>query len=276
MLKAWRNVDRVRLDLIYRRLNIKVKRFLLQNFGTLFWSTDEKTRSVLPHATTFCGLQARRQFKKHDGPFHRWRVFWAAWFPRMSASTIEHLQLHQFCRWYAALSLFSIRDHSYFFTLVKLSCSRLSDSQGEMHAKCSRGGKKVKRNRCPGYTTASRLMNTKPLCLSHLEIDRWKLLWYISPFVNLFFIIIFQLIFPLQEYFFCTSPTPTPITFLMVHLTLRAELPNLLSDAKWSSGKRMNSSAAERVHGPSLSFIQWRIQGRGSRDLGLRLIFRPN
>ena len=24
----------------------------------------------------------------------------------------------------------------------------------------------------------------------------------------------------------------------------------------------MNSSAAERVHGPSLSFIQWRIQGR--------------
>ena len=32
---------------------------------------------------------------------------------------------------------------------------------------------------------------------------------------------------------------------------LRAELPNLLSDAKWSS-ERMNSSAAERVHGPSL------------------------
>ena len=48
----------------------------------------------------------------------------------------------------------------------------------------------------------------------------------------------------------------------MVHLTLRAELPNLLSDAKWSS-ERMNSSAAERVHGPSLSFIPWRIHGRG-------------
>ena len=48
----------------------------------------------------------------------------------------------------------------------------------------------------------------------------------------------------------------------MVHLILRAELPNLLSDAKWSS-ERMNSSAAERVHGPSLSFIPWRIHGRG-------------
>ena len=47
----------------------------------------------------------------------------------------------------------------------------------------------------------------------------------------------------------------------MVHLTLRAELPNLLNDAKWSS-ERMNSSAAERVRGPSLSFIQWRNQGR--------------
>ena len=141
---AWRNVDRVRLDLTYGRLNIKVKRFLLQNFRTLFWSTDEQTRCVLPHATTFCGLQARRQFNEHDGLFHRWRVFWAAWFQRMSASSIEHLQLHQFCRWYAALSLFSIRDYSYFFTLVKLSCSRLSDSQGEMHAKCSRGGKKEK------------------------------------------------------------------------------------------------------------------------------------
>ena len=119
------------------------------NFRTLFWSTDEQTRCVLPHATTFCGLHARSQFKEHDGLFHRRRVFWAAWFPRMSASSIEHLQLHQFCRWYAALSLFSIRDHSYFFTLVKLSCSRLSDSQGEIHAKCSRGGKKEKRIAAP-------------------------------------------------------------------------------------------------------------------------------
>ena len=62
-------------------------------------------------------------------------------------------------------------------------------------------------------------------------------------------------------------PLPTPITFLMVHLTLRAEPPNLLSDAKWSS-ERMNSSAAERVHGPSLCFIQWRIQGRDPGGAG--------
>ena len=63
----------------------------------------------------------------------------------------------------------------------------------------------------------------------------------------------------------------------MVHLTLRAELPNLLSDAKWSS-ERLNSSAAERVHGQSLSFIQWRIQGRGlgARGRGPPIIFRPN
>ena len=74
------------------------------------------------------------------GPFHRWRVFWAAWFPCMLASSIEHLQLHQFCRWYAALSLFCIRDHSYFFALVKLCCSRLSDSQEERRAKCFIGG----------------------------------------------------------------------------------------------------------------------------------------
>ena len=53
----------------------------------------------------------------------------------------------------------------------------------------------------------------------------------------------------------------------MVHLTLRAEPPNLLSDAKWSS-ERMNSSAAERVHGQSLSFIQWRIQGRDPGGAG--------
>ena len=30
----------------------------------------------------------------------------------------------------------------------------------------------------------------------------------------------------------------------------------------------MISSAAERVHGPSLSFIQWQIQGRGSGGPG--------
>ena len=116
--------------------------------------------------------------------------------------------------------------------------------------------KKGKRNRCPGYTTASRLMNTKPLCLSHLEIDRWKLLWYIY--------------FPLAWIFILYFNHPHSHNFLMVHLTLRAEPPNLLSDAKWSS-ERMNSSAAERVHGQSLSFIQWRIHGPGPP-----IIFRPN
>ena len=105
-------------------------------------------------------------------------------------------------------SFFSIRDHSYFFTLVKLSCSRLSDSQGEMHGKCSRGGKKGKRNRWPCYTTASRLMNTKPLCLSHLEIDRWKLLWYISFFVNISFY--FSAYFSLAGIFFLYFTHPHP------------------------------------------------------------------
>ena len=55
-----------------------------------------------------------------------------------------------FDRLLAALSLFSIRDHSYFFTLVKLSCSRLSDSQGEMHAKLNvRGAEKRKKESLP-------------------------------------------------------------------------------------------------------------------------------
>ena len=58
----------------------------------------------------------------------------------------------------------------------------------------------------------------------------FKLLGYISFFVNISFY--FSAYFPLAGIFFCTSPTPTPITFLMVHLTLRAEPPNLLSDAK--------------------------------------------
>ena len=99
-------------------------------------------------------------------------------------------------------------------------------------------------------------MNTKPLRLSHLEIDRWKLLWYIY--------------FPLAWIFILYFNHPHSHNFLMVHLTLRAEPPNLLSDAKWSS-ERMNSSAAERVHGQSLSFIQWRIQGPGPP-----IIFSPN
>ena len=34
----------------------------------------------------------------------------------------------------------------------------------------------------------------------------------------------------------------------------------------------MNSSAAERVHGPSLSFIQWRIQRRGPGGPGSPII----
>ena len=65
--------------------------------------------------------------------------------------------------------------------------------------------------------------------------------------------------FPLAWIFILYFPHSTPITFLMVHLTLRAQLPNLLSDAKWPSEP---NSAAERVRGPSLSFIQWRIQRR--------------
>ena len=117
-------------------------------------------------------------------------------------------------------------------------------------------------------------MNTKPLCLSHLEIDRWKLFWYISFFVNTSFY--FSAYFLLAWIFILYFPLPTPITFLMVHLTLRAEPPNLLSDAKWSSGEQMNSSAAERVHGPSLSFIKWRIQGRDPGGAGHPFIFRPN
>ena len=119
-------------------------------------------------------------------------------------------------------------------------------------------------------------MNTLKQLWLYLEINQWNDIWrpirgeilncYDTYHFSFTFLFIFQLISPLHEYLFCTSPTPTPITFLMVHLTLRAEPPNLLSDAKWSS-ERMNSSAAERVHGPSLSFIQWRIQGRSPGDL---------
>ena len=125
-------------------------------------------------------------------------------------------------------------------------------------------------------------MNTlKPLWL-YLEIDHWKDIWrpgiYTRGNFKLFlltFLFIFQFISPLHEYLFCSSPTPSPITFLLVHLTLRAEPPNLLSDAKWPS-ERMNSSAAKRVHGPSLSFIQWRIQRRGPGGPEPPIIFRPN
>ena len=49
---------------------------------------------------------------------------------------------------------------------------------------------------------------------------------------SLTFRFIFQFISPLHEYLFCSLPTPSPITFLMVHLTLRVESSNLLSDAK--------------------------------------------
>ena len=57
------------------------------------------------------------------------------------------------------------------------------------------------------------------------------------------FLFIFQFISLLHEYLFCSLPTPSPITFLIVHLTLWAVPPKLLSDAKWSSGEPMNSSA---------------------------------
>ena len=110
----------------------------------------------------------------------------------------------------------------------------------------------------------------------HLETNKrgnFKLLWYISFFVYVSFY--FSAYFPLAWIFILYfTPPPSPIPFLMVHLNLRAEPPNLLSDAKWSS-ERMNSSAAERVHGLSLSFIQWRIQGRSPGDLTPPLIFRP-
>ena len=119
------------------------------------------------------------------------------------------------------------------------------------------GRKKGKRNRCPGYTTASRLMNTKPLCLSHLEIDRWKLLCYISFLVNISFYL--SAYFPLAEIFILYFTLPQPHNFLMVHLTLRAEPPCLVHQV---IKRAMNGSAAGRVHGSSLSFIQWRIQGR--------------
>ena len=114
----------------------------------------------------------------------------------------------------------------------------------------------------------------KPLWL-YLEIDQWNDIWrpgiYMRRNFKLFlltFLFIFQFISLLHEYLFCSSPTPFPITFLIVHLTLRAVPPNLLSDTKWSSGEQMNSFAAERVHDPSLSFIQWRIQRRGLGGLG--------
>ena len=144
------------------------------------------------------------------GPFHRWRVFWVAWFPRMLASSIEHLQLHQFCRWYAALSLFCIRDipTSLHWLNWAVPGSQIVRRKG---ARNVRRVEKGKRNRCSCYTTASRLMNSKPLCLSHLEIDRC----YDTYHFSLTFLFIFQLISPLHEYLFCTSPTSTPITFLM-------------------------------------------------------------
>ena len=120
-------------------------------------------------------------------------------------------------------------------------------------------------------------MNTlKPLWL-YLEIDQWNDICrpgiYMRGNFKLFlltFLFIFQVISLLHEYLFCSSPTPSPITFLIVHLTLRAEPPNLLSEAKWSS-ERMVRCAAERVHDPSLSFIQWRIQGRDPGGPGLPL-----
>ena len=204
------------------------------------------------------------------GPFHGWRVFWAAWFPRMLASSIEHLQLHQFCCWYAGLSLFCIRDipTSSHWLNWAVPGSQIVRRKG---ARNVRRVEKGKRNRCPCYTTASRLMNCKTLCLSHWEIDRC----YDTHHFSLTFLFIFQLISPLHEYLFCTSPTPTPITFLMVHLTLRAVPPNLLSDAKWSS-EGMSSSAAERVHGPSLSLYLLADPGEGPGGPEPPLIFRRN
>ena len=44
---------------------------------------------------------------------------------------------------------------------------------------------------------------------------------------SLTFLFIFQFISLLHEYLFCSSPTPSPITFLIVHLTLRAVPPTM-------------------------------------------------
>ena len=70
--------------------------------------------------------------------------------------------------------------------------------------------------------------------------------------------------FPLAEIFILYFTLPQPHNFLMVHLTLRAEPPCLVHQV---IKRAMNDSAAGRVHGPSLSFIQWRIQGRDPEGL---------
>ena len=57
--------------------------------------------SMCPSTTTFCGLPVRCQFKKPVGPFHRSLFYWAASFPRVSASLMQHLLSHKFrgLRW---------------------------------------------------------------------------------------------------------------------------------------------------------------------------------
>ena len=71
----------------------KIKRFLLQNFRIL--STDEQTRCVLPQPP-FVAFQCDVSLKKHVGPFHRSLFYWAACFPRVSASLMQHLLSHKF------------------------------------------------------------------------------------------------------------------------------------------------------------------------------------
>ena len=124
-------------------------------------------------------------------------------------------------------------------------------------------------------------MNTlKPLWL-YLEIDHWKDIWspgiYMCGNFKLFlltFLFIFQFISLLHEYLFCSSPTPSPITFLIVHLTLRAVLPNLLRDTKWSSGE----GTALLLRG--CMFHPWVLFSGGSkggaRGAWVTHYFRPN
>ena len=83
------------------------------------------------------------------GPFHRWRVFWAALFPRVSASSMQHLQLHQFCHCYAAFKSFFQPWPFLILYLVKLNCTCSLSDIGERHANCWRGGKKEKETAAP-------------------------------------------------------------------------------------------------------------------------------
>ena len=95
-----------------------------------------------------CGVQAQRQFKKDVGPFHGSLVDRATWFPCVSASSMQHLLAHKFCRWDTGLPLpsltilpvspgiVSIAYHAadaHFLTLVRLEgTSYVTTLQGSL------------------------------------------------------------------------------------------------------------------------------------------------